>query len=227
MKGRTVTIWDKDDLESLGYVKTDLLGLGMLTCIRKCFDLVRETEATTLTLDTVPLEDPAVYDMFCRGDTVGVFQIESRAQTGTLPRIQPRRFYDLASSTALIRPGPIQGGAVHPLIRRRQGREAVTYPHPEPRTGAEAILRHAPLSGAGTARGDGRRRVQRGGSGPPAPGDGQEAQCRGDGRAQGAVRQWRPRTRLRRRGDRDGLDDDPRLCHLTASRRATRSRSPS
>ena len=130
MKGRTVTIYDKDDLESLGYVKTDLLGLGMLTAIRKCFDLVRETETTTLTLDTVPLEDPAVYDMFCRGDTIGVFQIESRAQTGMLPRIQPRRFYDLALCTALIRPGPIQGGAVHPLIRRRQGREAVSYPHP-------------------------------------------------------------------------------------------------
>ncbi len=131
MKDRTVTIWDKDDIEALGYVKTDVLGLGMLTCIRKCFDLVTETAGTALTLDSVPLEDPAVYDMFCMGDTVGVFQIESRAQQATLPRTQPRTLYDLVIETALIRPGPIQGDAVHPLIRRRQGKEEVTYPHPD------------------------------------------------------------------------------------------------
>jgi len=129
MTGRTVTIWDKDDIESLGFVKTDLLGLGMLTCIRKCFDLVCETEGTALSLDRVPLDDPAVYDMFCQADTMGVFQIESRAQMATLPRIRPRTFYDLVIETALIRPGPIQGDAVHPLIRRRQGLEEVTYPH--------------------------------------------------------------------------------------------------
>lgn len=131
MKDRTVTIWDKDDIEAQGFVKTDVLGLGMLTCIRKCFDLVKETDGTTLALGTVPLEDPAVYDMFCRGDTVGVFQIESRAQQATLPRIQPRTLYDLVIETALIRPGPIQGDAVHPLIRRRQGKEEVVYPHPD------------------------------------------------------------------------------------------------
>ncbi len=131
MKDRTVTVWDKNDIEAQGFVKTDVLGLGMLTCIRKCFDLVRETDGTTLALGTVPLEDPAVYDMFCRGDTVGIFQIESRAQQATLPRIQPRTLYDLAMETALIRPGPIQGDAVHPLIRRRQGKEEVTYPHPD------------------------------------------------------------------------------------------------
>ncbi|MDQ2785459.1 MAG: error-prone DNA polymerase, partial [Chloroflexota bacterium] len=131
MKDRTVTIWEKDDIEALGYVKTDVLGLGMLTCIRKCFDLVRETAGTTLALDSVPLEDPAVYDMFCAGDTVGVFQIESRAQQATLPRTKPRTLYDLVIETALIRPGPIQGDAVHPLIRRRQGKEDVTYPHPD------------------------------------------------------------------------------------------------
>jgi len=129
MAGRTVTIWDKDDVESLAFVKTDLLGLGMLTCIRKCFDLVKETEGTALSLDRVPLDDPATYDMICAADTVGVFQIESRAQMATLPRIRPRTFYDLVIETALIRPGPIQGDAVHPLIRRRQGKEEVTYPH--------------------------------------------------------------------------------------------------
>jgi error-prone DNA polymerase len=136
MKDRTVTIWDKDDIEALGYIKTDVLGLGMLTCIRKCFDLVRETAGTTLTLDSVPLEDPAVYDMFCAGDTIGVFQIESRAQQATLPRTLPRTLYDLVIETALIRPGPIQGASVSPLILRRQGREPVTYPHPD----LEAIL---------------------------------------------------------------------------------------
>ncbi|MCA1723673.1 MAG: error-prone DNA polymerase, partial [Thermomicrobia bacterium] len=103
----------------------------MLTCIRKCFNLVRETDGTTLTLDSVPLEDPAVYDMFGKGDTVGVFQIESRAQQATLPRTLPRTLYDLVIETALIRPGPIQGASVSPLILRRQGREPVTYPHPD------------------------------------------------------------------------------------------------
>lgn len=139
MPGRTVTIWEKDDIESMGFVKTDLLGLGMLTCIRRCFDLIAETEGVTLTLDRIPLDDPAVYDMFCNADTVGVFQIESRAQLATLPRIQPRHFYDLVIETALIRPGPIQGNAVHPLIRRRRGREPITYPHPD----LEPVLRQS------------------------------------------------------------------------------------
>jgi error-prone DNA polymerase len=131
MEGRTVTIWDKDDIEALGFIKTDLLGLGMLSCIRRTFDLVAETEGTLLSLDRIPLDDPSVYDMFCAGDTVGVFQIESRAQISTLPRLKPRTFYDLALETALIRPGPIQGASVSPLIRRRQGKEPVTYPHPD------------------------------------------------------------------------------------------------
>ena len=131
MKGRTTTIWDKDDVESLGFVKTDLLGLGMLTCIRRCFDLVKDTERTLLTLDRIPLDDPSVFDMFCEADTIGIFQIESRAQMAALPRIKPRTFYDLAIETAIIRPGPIIGQAVHPLIRRRQGKEEVTYPHPD------------------------------------------------------------------------------------------------
>ena len=131
MKGRTVTIWDKDDLESLGFIKTDLLGLGMLTCIHRCFDLIRDTAGVSLSLDRIPLDDPSVYDMFCAADTMGVFQIESRAQMSMLPRMQPRRFYDLVIETALIRPGPIQGESVNPLIWRRLGREPVEYPHPD------------------------------------------------------------------------------------------------
>ena len=139
MAGRTVIIYDKDDVEALGLIKTDLLGLGMLTCLRRSFDAVRETEGAVLTLDNVPLDDPGVYDMLCEGDSIGVFQVESRAQIATLPRVRPRNLYDLALETALIRPGPIQGAAVHPLIRRRQGREPVTYPHPD----LEPILRRS------------------------------------------------------------------------------------
>jgi DNA polymerase III alpha subunit len=152
MKGRTVVIYDKDDLESLGYVKTDLLGLGMLTAIRKCFELIRETEGRSLMLDTVPLEDPAVYDMFGKGDTVGVFQIESRAQQATLPRTLPRTLYDLVIETALIRPGPIQGASVSPLILRRQGREPVTYPHQASNRSSNAPTARSCTRSRGSAR---------------------------------------------------------------------------
>ncbi len=167
MQGRTVIQWDKDDIDEVGFVKVDLLSLGMLTAIRKAFDLVagfgpgagRAGESvpeqadsgrqfTTpsgpgadgahpappwgrrWTLATVPAEDPAVYDMICQADTVGVFQIESRAQMSMLPRLRPRRFYDLVIEVAIVRPGPIQGGMVHPYLKRRQGREPVRYPHP-------------------------------------------------------------------------------------------------
>ena len=129
MPGRTVLQWDKDDCASAGLVKFDLLGLGMLEALHHTVDLVREHHGVDLDLGALPQED-AVYDLLCRADTVGVFQVESRAQMGTLPRVQPRCFYDLAVEVALIRPGPIQGHAVHPYIRRRRGTEPVTYPHP-------------------------------------------------------------------------------------------------
>jgi error-prone DNA polymerase len=162
MQGRTVIQWDKDDIDDVGFVKVDLLSLGMLTAIRKAFDLVAgfapagpipddpadARQFTTpagpgegaphpappwgrrWTLASVPAEDPAVYDMICRADTVGVFQIESRAQMSMLPRLRPRCFYDLVIEVAIVRPGPIQGGMVHPYLRRRQGLEPVHYPHP-------------------------------------------------------------------------------------------------
>ena len=129
MPGRTVLQWDKDDCAAVGLVKFDLLGLGMLEALHHMVDLVREHHGVDLDLGALPQED-AVYDLLCRADTVGVFQVESRAQMGTLPRVRPRCFYDLAIEVALIRPGPIQGNAVHPYIRRRRGAEAVTYPHP-------------------------------------------------------------------------------------------------
>jgi len=130
MPGRTVIQWDKDDCERLGLVKIDLLGLGMLTMLRKAIDLVREHRDTEIDLAQLPHDDPAVYDRICAADTVGVFQIESRAQMNTLPRLRPRCFYDLVIEVALIRPGPIQGQMVHPYLRRRAGEEPVTYPHP-------------------------------------------------------------------------------------------------
>jgi len=131
MPGRTVIQWDKDDAAWMGLVKFDLLGLGMLAALQHCFDLIRESTGEEWTLATLPKEEAAVYDMLCRADSIGVFQVESRAQMGLLPRLQPRRFYDLVIQIALIRPGPIQGGAVHPFVRRKMGIEKVTYDHPK------------------------------------------------------------------------------------------------
>ncbi|MCE8555877.1 error-prone DNA polymerase [Ruegeria pomeroyi] len=123
MEDRTLIEWDKDDIDTLGILKVDVLGLGMLTCIRKAFDLMRQHEQRHLTIDTVPQEDAATYDMLCAADAVGVFQVESRAQMNFLPRMRPRTFYDLVIEVAIVRPGPIQGGMVQPYIRRRQGLE--------------------------------------------------------------------------------------------------------
>jgi len=129
MGRRSVLQWDKDDCAAAGLVKFDLLGLGMLSALHYAVDLIREHRGYEVDLATIPQEDD-VYAMLCRADTVGVFQIESRAQMATLPRLKPRRFYDLVVEVALIRPGPIQGGSVHPYIRRRNGQEPITYLHP-------------------------------------------------------------------------------------------------
>ena len=128
-EGRSVLQWDKDDCAAAGLVKFDLLGLGMLSALHLAVDLIAEHRGYEVDLATIPQEDE-VYAMLCRADTVGVFQVESRAQMATLPRLKPRRFYDLVVEVALIRPGPIQGGSVHPYIRRRNGLEPVTYLHP-------------------------------------------------------------------------------------------------
>ena len=131
MAGRTVIEWNKDDLDVLGILKVDVLGLGMLTCLRKAFEAIERHHGRALTLATVPAEDPKVYDMLCRGDSVGVFQVESRAQMSMLPRLRPRNFYDLVIEVAIVRPGPIQGDMVHPYLRRRRGEEGVNYPSAE------------------------------------------------------------------------------------------------
>ncbi len=128
MEDRTVIEWDKDDLDALHILKVDVLALGMLTCVRKAFDLIERHKDRPLTLATVPREDPAVYDMLSRADSIGVFQVESRAQMSMLPRLQPRKFYDLVIEVAIVRPGPIQGDMVHPYLRRRKKIEDVDYP---------------------------------------------------------------------------------------------------
>jgi error-prone DNA polymerase len=128
MPGRTVIQWDKNDLDTLGILKVDCLSLGMLTAIRKCFSLIEQHAGRKLTLATVSAEDPAVYEMVSRADTIGVFQIESRAQMSMLPRLRPQCFYDLVIEVAIVRPGPIQGDMVHPYLRRRSGEEPVEFP---------------------------------------------------------------------------------------------------
>ncbi|WP_121812367.1 error-prone DNA polymerase [Mucilaginibacter kameinonensis] len=131
MEDRTQLEWNKDDLEALGILKVDVLGLGMLTCIRKSFDLIKQHYGETYDLKNVPREDPKVYDMICDADTLGVFQIESRAQMSMLPRLKPREYYDLVIEVAIVRPGPIQGDMVHPYLRRRDGIEEESYPKEE------------------------------------------------------------------------------------------------
>ncbi|RON24500.1 error-prone DNA polymerase [Pseudomonas brassicacearum] len=137
MAERTIIQWDKDDLDAVGLLKVDILALGMLSAIRRCFDLLRRHRNLDLSLATIPSEDSATYDMIGHADTIGVFQIESRAQMSMLPRLKPRKFYDLVIEVAIVRPGPIQGGMVHPYLRRRNKEEPETYPSPE----LEAVLK--------------------------------------------------------------------------------------
>ena len=137
MPERTVVQWDKDDLDALGLLKVDVLALGMLSALRKAIDLVNALRGTRHALGSLPAEDPAVYEMISRADTVGVFQIESRAQMAMLPRLKPRCYYDLVIEVAIVRPGPIQGDMVHPYLRRRQGREPIEYPS----DAVESVLR--------------------------------------------------------------------------------------
>ncbi len=140
MVDRTVIQWEKDDLESLGLLKIDVLALGMLTAVQKCLDLISNYSITPLTMQKIPAEDPKVYDMMGEADTVGVFQIESRAQMSMLPRLRPRNYYDLVIQIAIVRPGPIQGDMVHPYLNRRSGKEAVTYPSDAVRDTLERTL---------------------------------------------------------------------------------------
>jgi error-prone DNA polymerase len=141
MDDRTFIEWDKDDVDALNMMKVDVLALGMLTCIRKCFDLVADHKGERWELATIPQDQKPVYDMLCRGESLGVFQVESRAQMNMLPRLKPRVFYDLVIEVAIVRPGPIQGDMVHPYLRRRNDQEKVSYPSPSPEHGDRDELR--------------------------------------------------------------------------------------
>jgi len=140
MPERTVIQWDKTDIEALGLLKIDILALGMLTAIHRCFDLIQNQQGVQLSMQSIPKDDTATYDMLCKADSVGVFQIESRAQMAMLPRLKPRCFYDLVIEIAIVRPGPIQGGMVHPYLKRRQGLEVANYPSPEIKAVLERTL---------------------------------------------------------------------------------------
>jgi error-prone DNA polymerase len=140
MAERTFIEWDKDDIDTLKLMKVDVLALGMLTCIRKAFELLKDHERIEMGLNDVPLDDKPTYDMLCRGDSIGVFQVESRAQINMLPRLKPRKFYDLVIQVAIVRPGPIQGNMVHPYLRRRSGAEKVTFPSPAPPHDPDELL---------------------------------------------------------------------------------------
>jgi len=140
MADRTVIQWDKYDIEALGLLKIDVLALGMLSAVHRCFELISDHQQINLTMQSIPKDDPETYDMLCAADSVGVFQIESRAQMAMLPRLKPRCFYDLVIEIAIVRPGPIQGGMVHPYLRRRQGLEAVDYPSQEIKSVLERTL---------------------------------------------------------------------------------------
>ena len=234
MADRTFIEWDKDDIDALGLMKVDVLALGMLTCLKRGLDfLERDHGVTYETLADLPQEDPAVYAMLAKADSVGVFQVESRAQMSMLPRLKPKEFYDLVIEVAIVRPGPIQGDMVHPYLRRRSGAEPVDYPAPHPDHGPADELKEvlqrtygrAALPGAGHAD-----RHHGGGLHPgrgrrPAPGDGDLPACRHDRRLRGEVRRRHDPPRLPAGLRRALLRADPRVSPPTASRRATRRAS--
>ena len=180
MEDRTVLEWDKDDIDALGILKVDVLGLGMLSCLRRAFDLLAGTTGSSTTWPACRATDPATYAMLRRADSLGVFQVESRAQMNMLPRLRPERFYDLVIEVAIVRPGPIQGDMVHPYLRRKWKRGAGHLPLPCARAwpagragaGAGQDPRRAAVPGAGDAAGDRRRRLHPGGGRPAAPGHG-------------------------------------------------------
>ena len=218
MPGRSVLQWDKDDCAYAGLVKFDLLGLGMLTALRDCFELVEQAHGVRWNLHSIPQEDPAVYEMLQAADTVGVFQVESRAQMATLPRLRPEKFYDLVIEVALIRPGPIQGGSVHPYIRRRHGRGGIRPAARADAPGAGQDPRRPAVPGADDADRHRLRRVHPGRGGPAPPGHELQA---GPGADRGAARpaagrDGRPRDPGRHR--RGHLRQDPRVLQLRVSR---------
>ncbi len=217
MPERTVIQWDKDDLDELRLLKVDVLGLGMLTAIRRALALVSARRGREFGLADIPAEDPAVYEMICRADTVGVFQIESRAQMAMLPRLRPKCFYDLVIEVAIVRPGPIQGQMVHPYLRRRSGQEQVSYQGPEVEGVLSRTQGRADLPGTGHAARDRRRRLHAGrGRSPPARDGGLEAKG-GPWAVRAAPGRGHARARLRRGLRAPGVPADPRFRRVRLS----------
>ena len=218
MPGRTVLQWDKDDCAYAGLVKIDLLGLGMLAALHDCFNLVTKHHGEHWTMSSIPQEDPAVYQMLAEADTVGVFQVESRAQMATLPRLRPQQFYDLVIEVALIRPGPIQGGSVHPYLRRHDGLEDAAMPHESMRPALgktlgvplfqEQMMQLA-IDCAGFSAGRGR---------PAAPGDERQAGARAHRGTEAAAARRDGGARHRPRRRRGHLRQDPGLLQLRVPR---------
>ena len=162
MEDRCVIQWDKDDLESLGLLKVDVLALGMLSATRRSLEFIAQKLGRPFAMSDIEDDDTPTYDMICAADTIGTFQIESRAQMTMLPRLKPRCYYDLVVEVAIVRPGPIQGGMVHPYLRRRDGKEAGRLSEQGNRIGARTNARRSDLSGAGDAARDRRRRLHAG-----------------------------------------------------------------
>ena len=219
--GRTALQWDKDDCAAVGLVKFDLLGLGMLEALHRAVDLIRDAHGVDIDLAMLPQED-AVYDMLCRADTVGVFQVESRAQMATLPRIRPRCFADLVIEVAIIRPGPIQGGSVHPYIRRRQGLEAPDPPHPLLERALPQDARGAAVPGTAHAHRHRRGRVHRRRGRRAAPGHERQAVGSPDGPAVGPALRRHGRAGHHRRGGRGDRRQAGRLRQLRLPREPRR-----
>ena len=220
MPDRQIIEWDKDDIDALGFMKVDVLGLGMLGCMRRAFTLLEEDKGLMLDLATIPAEDPATYAMIRKADTLGVFQIESRAQMAMLPRIKPRTFYDLVVQVAIVRPGPIQGDMVHPYLRRREGKEPVTYPREELRRVLEKTL-GVPLFQEQAMR-VAMRGIHSERGRPAAPRDGDvQAYRRGQPFPRQAHR-WHDRARLPARLRRADLQADRGVRQLRLSREPCR-----
>ena len=169
MQDRQVIEWDKDDIDVLRFMKVDVLGLGMLGCMRRAFDLIEEHDGRTLSMSTIPQEDPETFAMIAKADTLGTFQIESRAQMAMLPRLKPREFYDLVVQVAIVRPGPIQGDMVHPYLRRAGGAGARYLPDARAETGARQDARRAAIPGTGDAGRHPMRGLHAGRGRPAAP----------------------------------------------------------
>ena len=230
MEDRTFVEWDKDDLDALGLMKVDVLGLGMLTCIRKSFELLAAHCGIDHSLASVPKEDPAVYAMLQRADSIGVFQVELRAQMSMLPRLKPKAFYDLVIEVAIVRPGPIQGNMVHPYLRRREGREAVHYPSPVARaragertaTGARQDSRRAALPGAGDEDRHGGGEVHAGGGERASPRHGDLPPYRHHPHLRGEAGRGHGQARLQARLRRTLLRPDQGLRRIRLSREPRR-----